>query len=92
MFFDWDPKKANINKAKHGVDFEEAKEVFHDPKSVILPNEENSWDEERLKIIGASSRRLLLVVFVEKVEDSFRIISARETNKNEKQIYYEGWP
>lgn len=92
MFFDWDPKKAAINKAKHGVDFEEAKEVFYDPNATILPNETNSWDEERMKIIGASSNRLLLVVFVEKVEDSFRIISAREPNKNEKRIYYEGWP
>ena len=91
MFFDWDPKKAVINKTKHGVDFEEAKKVFYDPNSVILPNEENSWDEERMKIIGASSQRLLLVVFVEKLEDSFRIISAREPNKNEKRIYYEGW-
>jgi uncharacterized DUF497 family protein len=90
MFFEWNPKKAAINKAKHGVDFEEAKEVFYDPNSVILPNEENSWDEERIKILGASSQRLLLVVFVEKFEDSFRIISAREPNKNEKRIYYEG--
>lgn len=89
MFFDWDPKKAAINKVKHGVDFEEAREVFYDPNSVILPNKENYWDEERMKIIGASSSRLLLVVFVEKVEDSFRIISAREPNRSEKRVYYE---
>jgi uncharacterized DUF497 family protein len=28
LFFEWDPKKAASNAAKHGVSFEEAKTVF----------------------------------------------------------------
>ncbi|HMV48029.1 MAG TPA: BrnT family toxin [Blastocatellia bacterium] len=91
MRFEWAPEKAITNQDKHGVDFEEAKEAFCDPYAAIIPDEAHSWDEERMKIIGASSSRLLLVVYVEKVEDSFRIISAREANKNEKRIYQEVW-
>jgi uncharacterized DUF497 family protein len=43
----WDPVKARHNKKKHGVDFEEAATIFHDPLLLILPDPEHSGDEER---------------------------------------------
>ena len=30
LHFEWDPRKAAANAAKHGVTFEEAKNVFYD--------------------------------------------------------------
>lgn len=30
LSFEWDPRKAAGNVAKHGVTFEEARTVFHD--------------------------------------------------------------
>ena len=30
LHFEWDPRKASANAAKHGVTFEEAKTVFYD--------------------------------------------------------------
>ena len=34
--FTWDPKKAEANRKKHGVDFREAATVFDDPLSVAF--------------------------------------------------------
>ncbi len=53
MTFEWDPEKNKANEEKHGVSFNEAKEVFYDPNAVFIPDDEHSWAEERLKIIGA---------------------------------------
>ena len=90
MEFVWDDNKAAENEAKHGVNFEEAKEAFFDPYAVHVPDEEHSWDEQRLKIVGASRNKLLVVAYVELVEDLIRIITAREAGKREKRLYYEG--
>lgn len=34
--FEWDPQKAESNKKKHGVNFEEAATVFLDPMAVTI--------------------------------------------------------
>jgi hypothetical protein len=36
LSFEWDPTKAELNKQKHGVSFEEAQTVFDDPLAVIF--------------------------------------------------------
>ena len=50
--FEWDPRKAKVNLAKHGVSFEEAMTVFGDLLARIFDDEEHSEDEKR-EIIGA---------------------------------------
>jgi hypothetical protein len=89
MEFEWDENKAADNEVNHGVSFEEAKQAFYDPYATILPDAEHSWDEQRMRVIGASGRRLLVVVYVEVVEDLIHIITAREAGKREKRLYYE---
>jgi uncharacterized protein len=42
--------KARVNRAKHGVDFEEAATVFLDPLLLVLADLEHSEEEERWKI------------------------------------------
>ncbi len=39
--FDWDPAKAASNFAEHGVSFEEAMAVFHDPLALSRPDEDH---------------------------------------------------
>jgi uncharacterized DUF497 family protein len=87
MDFDWDPKKAKANKAKHGVDFELAKDVFRDP-ACLSSLDDSSEDEERWRIIGFAGGKVLLVVFTERNNDVIRIISAREANKHEARDYF----
>src|SRR4029079_17084559 len=89
-------KKAKANKAKHGVDFELAKDVFRDP-ACLSSLDDSSEDEERWRIIGLTGGKVLLVVFTERNNDVIRIISAREANKREEREYFgqtapEGWP
>jgi len=47
IFFDWDPRKAETNPAKHGVSFDEAMSVFRDPLAMSIFDEDNSDHEDR---------------------------------------------
>ncbi len=61
--FDWDPAKAESNLAKHGVSFEEAMAVFHDPLALSRPDEDHGANEERWVTLGQGRKgRLVLVV------------------------------
>jgi uncharacterized DUF497 family protein len=91
--FAWDAQKAAQNRRKHGVSFEQAREVFDDPNHVVLENyrliEEG---EQRYQAIGLSGgMALLAVVFVDRSEDDeqvmIRLISARKANRYEKYLY-----
>jgi uncharacterized DUF497 family protein len=48
LTFEWDPRKARSNFAKHGVGFEEASTIFGDPLSLTIPDPEHSKIEDRL--------------------------------------------
>ena len=78
--FEWDSKKAEANKVKHGVSFEEAITVFADPLARIFEDPEHSEIERREIIIGHSAKQnLVLVSFVE--SDRVRLISARKATR-----------
>ncbi len=88
MKFSWDPRKADSNLRKHGVAFDEAITVFSDPLAFIFDDVEHSKEEHREIIIGYSTlSRLILVCFVERMDDTIRIISARRATKNEVKDY-----
>jgi uncharacterized protein len=88
MKFAWDLEKAEINLRKHGVSFEEAMTVFKDRLALIFDDEEHSQEEHREIIIGSSAlQRMILVCFVERVQDTIRIFSARRATKNEIKDY-----
>jgi uncharacterized DUF497 family protein len=87
--FEWDPKKAASNLAKHGVSFEEGLTVFSNPLARIFDDEEHSIEEEREIIIGHSTEhRQLLVCFTAR-EASIRILSVRKATRRERQDYEE---
>ena len=90
MRFEWDPAKAKSNIQKHGVSFDEAVTVFKDPLAFIFDDEAHSEEEQREIIIGMSAlRRMILVCFVERLEDVVRIISARPATRQEIRDYEE---
>jgi len=88
--FEWNPRKAARNLAKHGVSFDEASTVFADTLSLTIPDPDHSEDEERLVIIGESHRRRLLVVVHVEEDETVRLISAREADRREREKYEEG--
>ena len=90
MRFEWDPSKAESNVRKHGISFDEAVTVFKDPLAFIFDDTAHSEQEHREIIIGMSAlRRMILVCFVERVENTVRIISARPATRQEIKDYEE---
>lgn len=87
--FEWDPKKAKANLAKHAVLFEEAVTVFGNPRARIFDDEEHSIDERRELIIGHSHKQRLILVSFTGPEDKIRLISAREATRHERKDYEE---
>jgi uncharacterized DUF497 family protein len=85
MKFEWDPKKARSNLAKHGVSFEEAATAFDDKLGAYYPD---TLHAARFILIGYSHKhRLLYVVHAEVDDDTIRIIGARKATKHEKAHY-----
>jgi uncharacterized protein len=87
--FEWDPKKAKANEAKHRVSFEEAITVFADPLARIFEDPEHSKSEQREIIIGHSvQQHLILVSFIE-IDENVRLLSARKATRTERRDYEE---
>lgn len=53
--FEWDDGKAAAIARKHGVTFEEARDVFRDPLAVELLDDREAYGEDRFVLIGMSS-------------------------------------
>lgn len=85
--FIWDARKADANRRKHGVSFEEALAVFSDPRARIHDDPVHSEHEHREIIVGHSaSGRVLLVSFTERSE-AIRLISARRATSHEREDF-----
>ena len=89
--FEWDPAKNEINKKKHGLSFETAKEVFYDEFAVLFDDPDHSVDEDRFLIIGSTKTEQICIVShcYRDNENRIRIISARRATKNEQRFYFE---
>ena len=88
MQFEWDAAKAAANRRKHGVSFEEARDVFDDPRSIEMYDIEHSTDsEDRYRAIGTSGKGRLLVVAFTRRNGRIRIISAREATAGETEDF-----
>ena len=89
--FEWDPNKNEVNKKKHGLSFETAKEVFYDEFGILFDDPDHSIDEDRFLIIGSiKTEQICIVSHCYRDDDRIRIISARKATKAEKQVYQEG--
>ena len=91
--FEWDGRKALVNKRKHGVPFEEAETVFSDDFALVIGDPDHSGEEERFLILGLSSRLRTLVVSQGYLKGGnvIRIISARKATRKERKTYNRRW-
>jgi len=89
MKFEWDNHKADINKQKHGVSFEEASSVFDDVEALRIFDPDHSEDEDRFILLGMSRvLRILVVCHCYRANDEvIRIISARKATQKESTTY-----
>jgi hypothetical protein len=89
--FEWDHKKSAQNLRLRGFDFEFSTLVFEGP---TLERKDNRRDygEQRVVAIGLAQGIALTVVFTDRAETGAivrRIISARLSNRRERQAYFE---
>ena len=91
MKYEWNEEKNKLNQQKHGISFEEAKEVFDDALQISKLDKRYSYFEERWVTVGRTSKYKVLVVanlfFTNDGEEIIRIISARKANKQERTSY-----
>ena len=84
--FEWNKGNKDKNK-KHQVIDKEAEEVFFDENKVIHKDKLHSKHEKRFTILGRTKDDRLLYVIFTKRGKRIRIISARDINKKEVNLY-----
>ena len=68
MRVEWDEMKNQLNRKKHGIDFETAMLVFNDLQRINIYDEEHSITEDRYNTIGLVED-VLFVVYTERKDN-----------------------
>ena len=84
MEFEFDPKKSEQNKTKHGIDFIEAQAPWNDPDIVEIPVRISN--ETRFLVIGTIAEKHWSGIITYR-SDRIRIISVRRSRKEEVDLY-----
>ena len=85
--FEWNEANQEKNWLKHRVSAKESEEAFYDNKKLLLEDIKHSKKEKRFILIGETgNRRMLFTVFTIRNE-KIRIISSRDTNRKEEDLY-----
>jgi uncharacterized DUF497 family protein len=84
MEFEFDRRKSQTNKKKHGIDFVEAQALWNDPDRVEIPAV--TIDEPRFIVIGKISDTHWSTMITYRNE-KIRIISVRRSRREEIEIY-----
>ncbi|MGB7084375.1 MAG: BrnT family toxin [Phormidesmis sp.] len=84
MEFEFDERKSQSNKTKHGIDFVEAKVLWEDEDKLEVPARLS--DEPRTVIFGKIESKIWAAVITYRGE-RIRIISVRRARKREVELY-----
>ena len=84
MEFEFDPRKSESNKKKHGIDFDEAQALWNDLDLMEIPVKTS--DEPRFLVIGKISEKHWSGIITYR-SGKIRIISVRQSRKEEVEIY-----
>ena len=88
MKFEWDTKKNLANIHKHGISFEQAKQIFDGPVG-SWTDSRFPYSETRFISIGLIEDTAVIVVVHTDRNGITRIISARPANRKERIRYHE---
>ena len=86
MKCEWDPAKNAVNIEKHGIDFNDAHELFGGYRLIFL-DARKDYGEKRFITVGLISDRLIVAVYTQRQEEIIRIISIRKANSREIERY-----
>ena len=79
--YEWDLLKNLANIEKHGIDFLEAIETFHDPNALVFIDERHSENELRYYLVGKSLSGKVLTTWFTYRKMNIRIIGCAEWRK-----------
>ena len=89
MRFEWDEDKRQDNLRKHGLDFQDAAEVFDGPR-LVRHDARHDYGEDRWVTIGIAKNRVVVVVYTEDdTNEVIRIISLRKALSYERKRFQE---
>ena len=89
--FEWDPRKAEVNRRKHDLSFETAIKLFRDPLR-LWAFEGDEHGEIRWRTIGEIDGRICVISYTireEGEEEVYRIITARRATPRERKAFEE---
>ena len=84
MIFEYDDRKSQSNKIKHGIDFVKAQDLWGDPRLLIAPA--RTVGEPRFIAIGKIENEVWSAIYTERNEN-IRIISVRRSRTEEEEHY-----
>lgn len=83
--FEFDPAKSAANRLKHGIDFEEAQELWEDERRLEIPVRVQDG-EERWALIAMFWAKVWTAIFTWRGRN-VRIISVRRARQEEEALY-----
>ena len=84
MIFEYDEHKSAANKDKHGIDFEEAQELWRDADLLEIPA--RTADEPRWVVVGKLGGKHWSAIITRRGGNA-RLISARRSREEEVKVY-----
>lgn len=84
MDFEYDIKKSQANKLKHGIDFDEAKALWEDSERLEIPAKVTG--EPRYLVIGKIAGKHWSAVVTYR-NSNIRLISVRRSREEEVELY-----
>jgi uncharacterized DUF497 family protein len=90
--FEWDARKASVNRRKHGIPFADATAVFEDERALTVRDDITAVDETRMLTLGRDAMGRVLVVAYTWRGDRIRLISARRAAPSERRQYLRKEP
>lgn len=84
MDFEFDRRKSEANKRKHGISLEEATQIWQE---AYLEVTAKTVDEPRMMAIGTIRGKVYACIYTVRGE-SVRLISCRRAREQEAQLYH----
>ena len=91
MHYEWDEAKNRSNRAKHGLDFADAEQVFAG-RCVSFIDDRFDYGEIRVVSLGLLAKRVVVITHTPRGQDMTRIISMRKANRREQNTYDQERP
>ena len=87
--FQWDTGNSEKNWISHQVTKSECEQVFFNQPLIIGDDRKHSQIEKRYFTLGQTDNSRLLFIVSTIRENLIRVISARDMNKKEREVYQQ---